>query len=226
MQFPLGIITFITDIKFQLSFLQITSSLLQCLSQLLVFFTFYHHRKYRNTGNTVQIRHWKIRYLRQPFSISLWNNLSTFSCLNIPTFSKNGMLIDVTHKLGYHSSNLVRKKKQKQKTPRKQTNKNPKTKPTGFPVFIYGFLCPCFPQWKYPRSSAPSICSPDNHWNGKAYFKLFLRASKHYAQLYSREAHSLPNPSHQGKPQTQQFGCDHVRIQGFTRPSPKLRCNL
>lgn len=151
MQFPLGIITFITDIKFQLSFLQITSSLLQCLSQLLVFFTFYHHRKYRNTGNTVQIRHWKIRYLRQPFSISLWNNLSTFSCLNIPTFSKNGMLIDVTHKLGYHSSNLVRKKKTKTKNTQKTNKQKSQNKTNWVSCFYLWFFVPMLPSMKVPK---------------------------------------------------------------------------
>lgn len=30
--------------------------------------------------------------------------------MNVSTFNKNGMLIDVTHKLGYYSSNLISKK--------------------------------------------------------------------------------------------------------------------
>lgn len=132
------------------------------------------------------------------FLFSLWNNLSTLSCLNISTFSKNGMLIDVTHKLGYHSSNLISKKKKK-------------SKPTGFPVFsahlegIKKSVLVIFPWSMYPRRWAPSICSSADCPDHKAYSSFSPGALKQHAQLLPKEALSLPHPSHWGNTQTQPF---------------------
>lgn len=151
------------------------------------------------------------------FLFSLWNNLSTLSCLNISTFSKNGMLIDVTHKLGYHSSNLISKKKKK--------NRNQ-----------LGFLF-LVPIWRGSKKvcwlssldqctqgdellpSAPLLtvriikpiqAFPPGPWNNMRNY--FLRKLSAYLTLPTGETHRL-SP----------FWCHYTRIQGLAWPNPKLR---
>lgn len=139
-----------------------------------------------------------------PFT--LWNNLSTFSCLNISTLSKNGMLIDVTHKLGYYSSNLIRKKK-------RNTNQLD---------FLFLFMvisahlgglkskCPSQLQLILPSINVPKETSSFHllpWWlsGSQSLFKLLPRAPKQHAQQLPRETRSLPHPSHWGNTQTQPF---------------------
>ena len=188
------------------------------LSQLLIFFTLCH---IRNTEYAIHTRYWKIRYLRLPFPFSVWNHLSPFSCLNISTFSKNGMLIGVTHKLGYHSSHLIRKKK---------------TNSTGFPVFIYGFQCPVggdqntvsqlwliLPSINVPKETGSFHLLPWWLPGLQSLFKLLPRALKQHTKLLPREAAAyltLPTgETHRLSP----FWCDYIRTQGLTWPSPNRR---
>lgn len=152
----------------------------------------------------------KNEVLRLPFPSSLWNSLSTFSCLNISTCSQNGMLIDVMHKLGYHSSNLIR-----------------------FPVFIYCFWSPfggikikglsygsSFPQLMYPKEASsfhPFLWWPSGSyssfspgpWNNM--YNYFLGKPATYLTLPTGETHRL-SP----------FWCDYLRKQGLAWPSPML----
>lgn len=67
-----------------------------------------------------------------------------FSCLYMPTFSKNGVSTDVTHKLGY-PLNLTRKKI--------------KQNSTGFSVFIYSY-CVQLRGMKMTHPLSPQLICP------------------------------------------------------------------
>ena len=167
---------------------------------------FMSHKKY-----TVQARYWKIRYLWLPFPFSVRNHLSPFSCLNISTFRENGMLIGVTHKLGYHSSNLRRRKKKNQ------------NKPNWVSCFYLRFSVPrwggikikwlsygsSFLQLIYPRRPVPSIICPDR----KAYSS-FSPGPRNNIQNYFLGKPQPPHPSHWANTQTQPFV---VRLYKHTR---------
>lgn len=79
------------------------------------------------------------------------------------------------------------------------------------------------PSIKVPKEISSFHLLPDDHWDHKAYLSSSSGTpNTTHNCILGKPAAYLTLPTG-GNTQTQEFGCDYIRVQELPRPSPKLR---